>query len=165
MNQKLPFHFTYLIEVIKDGVVVDSEIVDNIVPTEGLNHVLNTVFKGGPQIASWYLGVFKGNYTPVPGDTAATLPGAAVESADYVGTNRIAFTPGIVAGGAVSNSTAVAEFSFTTEATIYGGFMTSAQARGATTGTLMSVVKFASAKAVDAGALLRVTAGVTLNSV
>ncbi len=164
MNQKLPFHFTYLIEVVKDGVVVDSEVVDNIVPTEGLNHVLNTVFKGGAQISSWYLGVFKGNYTPVPGDTAATLPGAAVESADYTGTNRPAFVPGSVAGGAVSNSATVAEFSFSVPAVIYGGFMTSAQARGATTGVLMSVVKFASAKSVDAGALLRVTAGITLTS-
>lgn len=165
MNQSLPFHFSYLIEVVKDGVVVDSEIVDNIVPTEGLNHVLSAVFKGEPQITSWYLGVFKGNYTPVPGDTAATFPGAANESADYSGLNRLAFTPGAVAGGAVSNSAAVAEFAFTAPATIYGGFMTSAQARGATSGTLMSVVKFASAKAMDAGALLRVTAGITLNSV
>lgn len=165
MKDNLPIQFKYLIEVVKDGRVIDSEVVDNIVPTEGLNHILNTVLKGGVQVPQWYLGVYEGNYTPVAGDTAAGFAAAATESSSYSGTTRPAYTPGAVAGGAVSNSTSVTEFTFNAQKTIYGGFMVSSNVRGGTAGVLLSAVKFASAKAMEPGAILRVTAGLTLNSV
>ncbi len=157
--------FTYLIEVIdKAGNVRDSEVIKNLMPTEGLNHLLNTELKGGAQVTSWYMGLFSGNYTPVNGDTAATFPGSATESSAYDEATREILVFGTVAAGAVDNSASRAEFTINTTVTIYGGFITSASAKGATSGTLLSAVRFASPKPLADDEVLRVTAGFTLIS-
>ena len=165
LNEKLPVRFKYLVEVIRAGVVIDSETVDNIVPTEGLNHILNTVLKGGTPIAAWYVGLFEGNYTPVAGLTAATITGAATECTAYAESTRVAWTGGTVASGAVDNTASKAEFSINAAKTVYGGFLISASAKSATTGTLISAVRFATAKVLESGDVLRITAGLTLTPV
>ena len=60
----------YHVELVRNGEVVDSETVRNIVPIEGLNHAVSVIMKQGAQAAAWYVGLFEGNYSPVPGDTA-----------------------------------------------------------------------------------------------
>jgi hypothetical protein len=164
MNTKLHGGFKYLIEVLKDGVVVDSEEVYNLMPTEGVNHMLGVTLVGASQVTTWYAGLYEGNYTPVIGDTAALLPSLAVECTTYVGTTRKTWTPGSVAAGVVDNSAARAEFEFNATKTVYGGFLSSAPAKGATTGVLISVVRFSSPRVLDSGSILRVTAGMTLTS-
>lgn len=166
MKNKLKPGFRYLVEIVgKDGVVRDSEIVDNLMPTEGLNHMMGVTLKGVVQVASWFVGAFEGNYTPVPGDTAATFPASAVESTAYTETTRRALTLGTIAGGAVDNSAARAEFTLNAAKTLYGGFISSASAKGATSGVLLSAVRFSSPKVLASGEVLRVTAGFTLVSV
>ena len=157
--------FEYLVEVVdKHGRVRDSEVIKNLMPTEGLNHMLNTELKGGAQVSSWYMGLFSGNYTPLAGDTAATFPGSATESSAYDEATRELLVFGTVAAGAVDNSAARAEFTMNATVTIYGGFIASASAKGATSGVLLSAVKFASPKALADDEVLRVTAGFTLIS-
>jgi len=156
--------FRYLVEVLKGGEVVESEWISNLVPTEGLNHFLTTEFKGTSQVGTWYIGIYEGNYTPSAGVTAATLPAAATESTAYAETTRVAFVPGTVAAGALDNSASRAEFTMNATKTIYGGFMSSSSAKGATTGVLVSAVKFSSPKVLDSGSVLRITAGFTLTS-
>lgn len=156
--------FEYLFEILRDGVVIDSFTEKNLVPTEGLNHFLNVEFKGATQIGTWYLGVYEGNYTPVSTITAATISAAATETTAYNETTRVAFVPGTVASGAVDNSASRAEFTLNATKTIYGGFLSSASAKGATTGVLVSAVKFSSPKSLVSGDVLRVTASFTLTS-
>lgn len=165
MNTKLTGGFTYLIEVLKDGVVIDSETVHNLMPTEGLNHMLGSTLAGASQVSTWYLGLYEGNFTPSIGDTAALLPSLAVECTAYTGATRKTWVPGAVAAGVVDNSASRAEFEFTANKTVYGGFMSSAPAKGATTGALISVVRFSSPRVLDTGSILRVTAGMTLTSI
>jgi hypothetical protein len=156
-------HFQYTIEVIKDGVVQSTETVDNIMPGEGLNHILNTVLKGGAQYSAWYLGLYEGSYTPTAADTAAAFPAAAIESTSY-GTNRVAFVGGAVASGACDNHNSRAEFTMSANKTIYGGFLVSSQPVSSTSGVLLSAVRFASPKVLEAGSILRITAGISLLS-
>lgn len=165
MNSSAQAGFEYLIEVIKNGVVIDREIAHNVMPTEGADHIISVALAGGSQVSTWYLGLYEGNYTPTIAETAALLPGLATECSTYSGSTRKTWTPGSVAGGSANNSAAKAEFTFTAAKTIYGGFMTSAPAKGATTGALVSVVRFPSPKVLDIDSILRVTAGITLTPV
>lgn len=165
MKESGKIGFRYTVETIdRHGVVLDTEVVDNLIPTEGLNHVLGVVVGGVPQAVSWYIALNSGNYTPVAGDTAATYPASATEFSNYTGATRLDFTPGSIAGGTVDNTASKAEFEFLDTTTVYGGFMTSAQGKGATTGVLLSAVKFSSPKQPGVGGILRVTAGLTLTS-
>lgn len=164
MNQTLTPGFNWKVELIKDGVVTDVTEDHNIMPTEGMNHLLNVLLKSGTQIGSWYVGIYNANYTPVLGDTAATFPGTATENVAYSQAQRPVFTAGTVAGGALDNSASVAEFTSTANATVYGGFIASSAVKGGTTGVLLSAVKFSTSKNFEAGSILRVTAGFTLTS-
>lgn len=141
------------------GIQIAREIAHNLLPLEGLNHLLGVAFKGSTQVVNWYIAPYEGNYVPVMGDTAASFPASAVECSAYDETLRVAFASGAPSGGALDNSSSPAMFSFNANKTLYGAFMVSAAAKGATTGTLISAVKFASPKPVEAGYQLRITAG------
>ncbi len=164
MNESLKMGAVYEYELVRDGVVYDRWTEKNLMPLEGLNHVLGVTLKGVTQVTNWYALVYEGNYTPVNGDTAATFPASCTETTTYSGATRVAFTPGAVAGGTVNNSASRAEFTFTADKTIYGGAIVSASAKGAVSGVLLSAVKFASPKSPATGDILRVTAGFTLVS-
>jgi hypothetical protein len=164
MNTKIHPGFTYLVEVVKDGVVVDSEVVHNLMPTEGLNYMLSTAIKGTAGLSPWYIGLYEGNYTPVGTDTAAGFPAAATETTAYTEATRVEFNEGTVAAGAADNSANRAEFTFNAAKTVYGGFISSASAKGGVSGVLLSAVRFSSPKVLEIGAVLRVTAGFTLAS-
>lgn len=167
-EQKLKGCFEYLVEVVRpDGSVDESqtEIVENLVPTEGLNHFLNVVLKGAGQVTTWYIGLYGNNYDPQATDTMATFPGTAGEvTTQYTEATREEFVEGTVAAGAVDNSASPAEFTFTETDTVYGGFISSVSTKGSTSGTLLSAVKFATAKSMAADGVLRVTAGFTIVS-
>jgi hypothetical protein len=156
--------FEYTVEHIRDGKVLSTEVVKNLVPTEGLNHILSVVMAGGSPYASWNIGLFEGNYTPTGTITAATLPAQATEMVAYTETTRRPFTPGSVAAGAVNNAASKAQFTFNANKTVYGGFISSSSAKNSVTGVLLSVVRFASPKVLESGDVLSVTAGMTLTS-
>ena len=156
--------FTYDVELVRRGRVVDRERVHNLVPTEGLNLILSILFKGTSVPAAWYIGIFEGNYTPVAGDTMASFPGSATECTAYDESTREVFTAGTVAGGAVNNAASLAEFTLSAEKTIYGAFMSTVATKEATSGSLISAAKFASPKGGEDGDVLRVTAGFTITS-
>lgn len=165
LNETAKAGFTYLVEVISpDGTVRDSETVHNLVPAEGLNYILGAATKGVTQTSNWYVGAYEGNYTPVGTDTAATFVASATESTAYSETVRQTLTLGTVSAGAADNSASPAQFTFTANKTIYGGFISSSAAKGGTTGTLLSAVKFASAKTLAADDILQITAGFALTS-
>lgn len=154
----------YWLEHIRGGVVIARMPFHNLVPTEGLNHMAGVVFKGVTQVPTWYLGLFSGDYTPVASNTAANFPGAATEFSGYAPSTRVEFNEGAVTAGVIDNTANKAEFSVTTAATIYGAFMASAQAKGATSGVLISAARFPVPKVVAEDDVLRVTASVEFRS-
>lgn len=151
--------FEYLVECFDaSGTLIDSELVHNIMPEEGCNHMLAVTAGLVAQNPSWWIGLYKNNYTPVSGDKAATFPAAAGEFTDYEGTTRKQFIAAAPESGVLTNSASKAEFVFTQDVPVTGGFLASASGKGATTGILWSAVRFNSPKAPGVGGTLRVTA-------
>lgn len=155
-------HFEYEVEVIRDGVVIDRSIEKNLIPQQGLDHILDVVCKGGVQISTWYVSIYEGDYTPISTNTAANFPGLATESSAYAETVRQTWVEGAVTAGAVDNSASKAEFTMNAAKTIYGCALVSNSSKGATAGILLSAVRFGTPKALVSGDILRVTAPVSL---
>lgn len=165
MNSIAKAGFRYLIETLNsNGDVIDTEVVDNLMPVEGENHMLGVTLKGIAQVPSWYVGIYEGNYAPVAGDTAALFPTAATETTAYAEITRVVLALGAITAGAVDNGAAPSIFTLNAPKTIYGGFISSASAKGAATGVLLSAVRFGSPKVLAPAEMLRVTAGFTLVS-
>lgn len=157
-------HFNYEFEHVRNGVVIDRWKEKNLIPNEGLAHMLDVTCKGGSQVGTWYVGIYEGNYNPVATDTAATFPGLATECSAYAEATRQTWNEGAVSGNSVSNTLNKAEFTINASKTIYGCFLVSVAAKGATSGILLSAVKFGTSKAYTAGDVLRVTAPVSLTA-
>ena len=165
MNSNAAHGFIYEVVVRKpDGTLTQRERVKNLTPVEGLNHFSSVVFKSGLQVATWYIGLFEGNYTPTDDVKAATIAALASECTAYGSAQRVAFVPGAVANGSVDNSASKAEFVMTAARTVYGGFIVSASPKGATTGVLVSAVRFTSPKVLAIGDVLVVVAANSLVS-
>jgi hypothetical protein len=138
----------YHIEHIRDGEVIETEDVTNLVVSEGLDHVLNTVFHSGTQVQSWFLGLFEGNYTPIATVSAASIAAAATESTAYVESQRQEYVEGAASAQSITNSANKATFTMNANKTIYGAFLVSNPTKGATSGVLFSAARFASPKQV-----------------
>lgn len=147
-----------------DSVVLSVEDVTNLIPTEGLNYLLGAGLTGQTAYATWYIALFEGNYTPVAGVTAATFPAAATESTAYAETNRVTWSPGAISAGSVSNTASKAVFTINATKTIYGIAQSSVNTKSATTGVLVSVARFATAKSVVADDILNVTSTISMTS-
>ncbi|MEO8391223.1 hypothetical protein [Polaromonas sp.] len=165
MKTKVQPGFKYLVQILdKAGNVRDTEVVHNLMPVQGLDHMVGVTLKGSAQLTSWYVGIYQGNYTPVGADTAATFPASATECTNYTAGTRPALTLGAVAAGSVDNGASRAEFVMSANRTLYGGFVASAAAKGSTAGVLLSAVRFTSPKALESGETLRVIAAFALTS-
>lgn len=160
-HRGLRWHF----EVSKNDGTVDRFHVDNLVPTEGLNFLLSLAFKSASAVPAWFISIFEGDYTPTESVTAATLPGLATEITAYTPNTRPEFVDGPVTNGSVSNAAQLAEFTFTQQKTVRVLAMSSASAKGSTSGVLLSVVRLPSPKTYDAGEVMRVFAGPTATPV
>lgn len=147
------------IEHFRDGKLIDAWDEPNMVVNEGLNSMLGINFHADAQITAWYVSLFKGNYTPVATETAATVTASSTEitTADVTNTARPAYTVAAAASQQVTNSASVAVFTANATNTIYGAFLASASAFGATTGVLFAISRFATARNVVANDQLNVT--------
>ena len=166
MEQKtdLKLGFQYTIEHVRDGKVIASEVIQNLMPTEGSTYFLNAALLAGAQTSTWYVGLFENNYTPVITDGMALFPGAsyANETTAYTETVRQTWQNDSISSGVLVNSTNKAVFTFNATKTIYGAFLTSTNVKGGTSGVLLSAAKFASPKSVSATDILRVVAGIAV---
>ena len=142
----------------------------NLIVTEGLNSLLDTAIGGVTQIATWYLGIGKTNYTPIATNTAANSLGVGqyygeCQDADYTpATNRPTYVPAASSGGVITNAASKAEFDIAGSITVYLAFLASAQAKTATTGKLLAAKLLSASKAVVSTDILYVTYQITLTS-
>ena len=148
----------------REYALIDDDSVHNIMCTEGLNYLLDAAIRAQTQITPWYVAIFEGNYTPVLGDTAATIVASATESTAYTEAVRQTYTLVAAAAGVLTNAAAPAVFTMNATKTIYGGFITGASAKSATTSKLISAAKFSSSKAVESTDVLSITGTITLTS-
>jgi hypothetical protein len=138
-----------------DGEVKWTEEKDNLITTEGLNHILDTTFHAGTAVTTWYIGL-KGSGTAAAADTLASHS-SWTEAAGYGGTRK-EWTEGASSAGSMTNASSV-DFTINATATVAGAFL--ASATSGTTGTLYGIVDFATARSVLSGDTLQITVTVT----
>lgn len=151
-------------QLLRKGEVIDEFEDHNLVVNEGLNHLLDVLFRGTTQNNPWYVGVFEGNYTPVATVTGATVASASTECTAYVSATRPEYNEGAAASQTITNSSNRASFVFNAVKTVYGAFIGSNSTKGGTSGILFCIARFASAKNVESGDELLLTYSFTAAS-
>lgn len=165
MNEPAKAGFRWTVETIKNGVVVDRDVMRNLIPFEGLDYIINTALRNGTPYPAFYIGLLENDYIPVPGDTMATLAAQGVELIAYSETARPTVTLAAANLGETDNLSSRSEFTGTTNGKqARGGFICSASGKGTNTGVVVSAVRFSSPKTLDAGTILRVGAGFSIVS-
>lgn len=142
----------------------------NLVTNEGLDDILDTYFKSGTQITTWYCAIFEDNYTPLATNTYASK--GFTESTAYDEANRPTWTGGTVSGQSVDNSASKATFTMNATKTIYGAALvggTNAATKNDSTSGAANVMycsaQFSASKAVVDNDVLKVTVTLTSSSV
>ena len=116
----------FIIEHIRNGKVIDTQISKNIVVDEGLTHILDVALSGGAQDTTWFVGIYKNNHIPVVDDVAATFaPGtkAGEISTEVDETVRPAWTDAGVTAKSITNSASPATFTANTDCISLGCFL------------------------------------------
>jgi hypothetical protein len=126
-----------------DGNVKWTEDFHNLVVNEGLQFINQQVFKASTYTASWYMGLINTGATYAGSNTMASHSGWT-ENTLYLQATRPAmtFTVPTSADPSVIQTTAPIVFSMTGSATVAGGFITSENTKGGTSGTLFSAGNF-----------------------
>ena len=144
-------------EYFYDSNGANPESTANLLPTQGLNYLLETSLRNGAQQTQWYLAIFSGAYTPVSGVTAATFTSAATEitsaSEGYTETTRRPWTSVAASGGVTDNVADRAAFTIASanEVTIRGAALLSDPIKGGTNGVLLSIARFTNARTESSG--------------
>ena len=148
----------------------DERQDENIVVTEGLNHMLDVVLHATTPVTTWYIGLFSANVTPLSTWTAATFTASSTEivslTEGYTEATRQEFVEAAASTGSITNSASKAVFTIATatSVTVWGAGLLSSNVRGGTTGTLMSAAKFSAARVLYNTDIFNVAYTLTLTS-
>ncbi len=138
----------FITEHLREGKLLSTSTDKNTVVDEGLMSILSVIFNAGVATATWYIGIFGGNYTPLSTDTGALIAVNATESAAYTEAVRQTWVVAAPAANQITNSASKATFTINATTTIYGAFLISTSAISDTLGSLMAASKFAASRAV-----------------
>lgn len=131
---------------------MDERSDKNIVVTEGLNHMLDTVLHDGTKVSTWYIKLFSANTTPLSTWTAANFTSNANEitsnTEGYSESTAPAFVEAAASAGSISNTANKAAFTIATASSVnvWGAALSSNSTKGGTTGVLMSASKFSAVR-------------------
>lgn len=146
------------------GLLLSRAYAKNRVPVEGLNDIANAYLKAGAAPATLYIGLWSGAHIPDGTETAATLASLVTEVTDYSQAARLPLVLGTVTDGHCNNAASLGRFDMLANGTVNGMFLSTVQAKGAATGKLLSVVRFANPRAVDETVYLETLTGFQLIS-
>ena len=144
-------------EYFYDSNGANPESTANLLPTQGLNYLLETSLRNGAQQTQWYLAIFSGAYTPVAGVTASTFTSSATEitsaSEGYTEATRRPWTSAATSGGVIDNVADRAAFTIASanEVVIRGAALLSDPVKGGTNGVLVSIARFANPRTESGG--------------
>lgn len=147
-------HWTW--ECWRNGELLWTAEYDNLVVTLGLNALLDNTFNAAAGSVAWYVGL-KSAGSVAAGDTMSSHAGWT-EVEVYDEATRVTWTKnGAASAGAMSNSSSKATFTINDTVTVAGGFLTSNNTKGGTTGTLFGAGDFSPSRDVVAADVLNVT--------
>lgn len=130
----------------------DERADPNLLTDQGLMYMLSVGLNNGSKIATWYIALYSGNYTPAAGLTAASFPATATEitspTEGYTEETRQAWVAGSPSNNTIDNLANKAAFTIATASNLVvnGAALVSESAKGAITGTLISATKFSAAR-------------------
>lgn len=155
--------FRHELELIdpKTGEVVDREVVYNRIPQAGIDFLMQAPFGDVAAVPNFYCGLFRNDFIPLAGTTAADIPTAMGEWVGYSEGTRPLWDRTYNGAGTYDNAAAKATFTPTADATVYGGFLCSSAEKGGNTGLLLSVARFSTIKTVSAGLEAKYSCGLT----
>lgn len=158
-EEKLGIKGHYKMEHWRDGQLLQEYEFDNLIVNVGKNSLLDVYFNSGTQIASssWYFGVINDSgFTNIQAaDTMASHAGWT-EFTGYTQTTRPLWGQGAASGQQVTNGSPIV-INVNATGTIRGGFITTQNTKGGTTGTLFSAAQLATALPVNSGDEIRFT--------
>ena len=147
------------IEQFRNGQFIGISKGHNIVTNEGLDRILNVMFNGGTQTATWYVAIFESNTTPLAAHNY-DVPGYT-ESTAYTFATRPEYVEATSSAQSITNSANKAVFTMNDTKTIYGGSIVSLNTKGDHTGgannVLYSSVILGTARSVISGDILNAT--------
>lgn len=124
----------------RNGVVLWTRKVPNLVTNEGLNNVLQQFFKGSAYTAGFSIGLVdvSGFTAFAATDTAAQIGGtnAWTEITAYSQATRQSLVLGSVSGQSVDSTASPASFTMNATKTIKGAFLSTSSVKGGTSGVL-----------------------------
>ena len=129
----------------------------NLIPTEGLAHILNVAMGSTAKPAGYFLALFSGAAAPAANWTAASFAAAASEivslTEGYTSATRPAWTPTNTSTGSIDHMSSVASVTIATSSqlNVTGAAMLTNSTRGGTTGVLVSATKYAAARVFQSG--------------
>lgn len=153
-DSRVVAHGLYEHRIVRGGYAMPWVCDANLLPTEGLTYLMS-LLGAGTKLTPWYIALYAGAISPAAGWVASGFTATASEitsgSEGYSEANRVTWTAGTASAGAISNTASPAEFTIVTatQLTVNGIGMLTAQAKGATTGTLLSATRFASARLLN----------------
>lgn len=161
---KAGFVGTYHFKHIRNGLVIAKWKESNLIPTEGLNYLLNAGLVNGTDVTVWYMGLGSAAYTPVAGDQASNIVARSTEITTYAG-NRPAVNFAAASAGSTTSAASPANFTFNAGvATVTNAFIMSA-ATGSV-GTLLSSLLLATPRTgFQSGDILQASYTMTAASV
>lgn len=130
---------------------------ENLIPTEGLAHILNVALGTTPKPTSYHLALFSAAAQPAANWTAVSFASTASEivsmTEGYSAATRPTWTPTNTSTGSIDNMAAVAKVTMKTASslTVQGAAMLTTSAKGGTTGALISASKYASPRVFQDG--------------
>lgn len=130
---------------------------ENLIPTEGLAHILNVALGTTPKPSSYHLALFSAAAQPAANWTAASFASTASEivsmTEGYSSATRPTWTPANTSTNSIDNMAAVAKVTMKTASslTVQGAAMLTSSAKGGTTGALISASKYASPRVFQDG--------------
>lgn len=130
---------------------------ENLIPTEGLAHILNVALGTTPKPASYHLALFSAAAQPQASWTAASFASTASEivsmTEGYSSATRPTWTPANTTTNSIDNMAAVAKVTMKTASslTVQGAAMLTNSSKGGTTGALVSASKYAAPRVFQDG--------------
>lgn len=130
---------------------------ENLIPTEGLAHILNVALGTTPKPASYHLALFSAAAQPAANWTATSFASTASEivsmTEGYSAATRPTWTPANTATNSIDNMAAVAKVTMKTASslTVQGAAMLTNSGKGSTAGALISASKYAAPRVFQDG--------------
>lgn len=130
---------------------------ENLIPTEGLAHILNVALGTTPKPTSYHLALFSAAAQPTANWTAASFASTASEivsmTEGYSAATRPTWTPTNTATNSIENMAAVAKVTMRTASslTVQGAAMLTNSSKGSTAGALISASKYAAPRVFQDG--------------